>query len=503
MDKDMRAIMNETPVGQEMRKAGNSLAKYLDGQKEAPAGPNERKFIRAAFNKALTELQTVHGYDKLTMSDFQAVLWFAEKRLYETAKVKDESEVIYPPDETPDYEQAARILAASLGISERRVNNAVKKVDQDGQSVRAQSPAGQGAANQGNQVGDRGFDEKQKRDFKAGVAIRRARAARVGAEKQPWSYSRRSRANGKGVRLLRSLGVTSVAEWVPGRKLRNEYAKNGVPAPAIHELEATPANAEKFKQLITAAKARLAFGAAVQVYDDYSPFRLFVTEDGTSGFAIKPDGDIISVFSGKGNGHALMDLATEAGGVKLDCFDTVLPDFYAPHGFRAVSRVQWDDNEAPPNWNKAAFAKFNNGEPDVVFMVYDPEYMGSYEKTDGNRMTYNGALRAQNRAVRDVATRPLQQEARAQINIAPGRFEIELFQNADLSSFLHESGHMFLEIMADLAASSPEIDADFQKALTWMGVKGDWSTMTLDQKRPHPYRAPNGFETCSAPPLAS
>lgn len=36
------AKMQTNPARDKIRKAGNSLAKYLDGQKEAPAGPTER-----------------------------------------------------------------------------------------------------------------------------------------------------------------------------------------------------------------------------------------------------------------------------------------------------------------------------------------------------------------------------------------------------------------------------------------------------------------------------
>jgi hypothetical protein len=38
--------------------------------------------------------------------------------------------------------------------------------------------------------------------------------------------------------------------------------------------------------------------------------------------------------------------------------------------------LPWNDEFAPPNWDKEAFSKFNNGEPDVVFFVYDPDYYG-------------------------------------------------------------------------------------------------------------------------------
>lgn len=77
----------------------------------------------------------------------------------------------------------------------------------------------------------------------------------------------------------------------------------------------------------------------------------------------------------------------------------------------------------------------------------------------------------------DVFNMLLTQEptnARGQISFGDNRqFTITLFENADLSTFLHESGHFFLEVMADAAESeqaSAQVKADWQAILKWMGV---------------------------------
>ena len=46
--------------------------------------------------------------EPLTMSDLQALLWYPEKRLYDTAKQKDGESRGYEDDEAPDYANAAR-----------------------------------------------------------------------------------------------------------------------------------------------------------------------------------------------------------------------------------------------------------------------------------------------------------------------------------------------------------------------------------------------------------
>lgn len=93
---------------------------------------------------------------------------------------------------------------------------------------------------------------------------------------------------------------------------------------------------------------------------------------------------------------------------------------------------------------------------------------------------------------------------------------ISLLEKADLSSFIHESGHFFLEVQADLASriagriargedvgpGAQGIVDDFNKVLDWAGVKGSpemsaidtWHAMTPDEKRPAHEKWARGFE---------
>lgn len=128
-------------------------------------------------------------------------------------------------------------------------------------------------------------------------------------------------------------------------------------------------------------------GAQVEIKspEDLADARLFRTNNG-SGFAIKDDGDVVAVFASpdepKGGAYAMLQAAVEAGGRKLDAFDTYLPKIYETVGFRPVARLKWNDEYQPPGWNKETFREYNNGEPDVVFFVYDPNYQGSAAKAD-------------------------------------------------------------------------------------------------------------------------
>jgi hypothetical protein len=111
MKPKWRKSLNALEGGSGLRKAGNGLAKYHDGQVEAPAGAKERAFIRQTFQIALARLKQKEGMEDLTMADLQALLWYPEKLLYETAKKPSGEEVrSYEDDEAPDYANAARKL---------------------------------------------------------------------------------------------------------------------------------------------------------------------------------------------------------------------------------------------------------------------------------------------------------------------------------------------------------------------------------------------------------
>ena len=513
MDKEARAALNESMAGQEIRKSGNSLAKYLDGQKEAPAGPGERVQIRSVFASILQELQKLPEYADLTMADLQAALWYAEKRLYETAKediqVDEESIEGYADDEAPDYANAASNVARASGVSEQRIQATLAKESNSERSRRARLRDEQGNPVEARDQGPaRGFTAKEKRSFNGAAVIRNHRASRGGNAGQPWAYQRSGAKADAKPRLVKKLGARVIAKFNPDRRLRNALASAGgdlrpFSAPSFLELEPGERSAQAFHKLITESKQKNAYGASVYAYPvgDYASMRLFVSEDRQSGFALKPDGDIVSVFSmaDSGAGHAIVQMAVSQGGRKLDAFETVLPYLYAPHGFRVVSRLRWDESQKPEGWDKQTFKDFNGGEPDVVFMVYDPTYYGQHSKKDGKvARSYDAAVRAQTSEVEKIAQGGQFQQAMPaggpRGGFDPRRLTTILNKTADLSTFLHESAHAFLtfyEQVAQMPDAPARIVNDLDEVLRWAGIAGDtpqarlatWNGMTLDQKR--------------------
>ncbi len=78
-----------------------------------------------------------------------------------------------------------------------------------------------------------------------------------------------------------------------------------------------------------------------------------LTDDQLSGFVVRPDGELVNLFSClPGRGRVLMDAAVAAGATRLDCFDGYLPMLYGRHGFREVRRES--------NWTAGA--------PDILYM---------------------------------------------------------------------------------------------------------------------------------------
>lgn len=98
----------------------------------------------------------------------------------------------------------------------------------------------------------------------------------------------------------------------------------------------------------------------------------------------------------------------------------------------------------------------------------------------------------------------LDQRARGQItlgrDITVTPSVITLLQDADLSTFLHEAGHFFFEVLADLAArpnAPAQFQQDIQTLFDWVGFKGtaaEWRALPIDQRREAHEQFARGFE---------
>ena len=71
--------------------------------------------------------------------------------------------------------------------------------------------------------------------------------------------------------------------------------------------------------------------------------------------------------------QALLMNAIANGGRMLDCFDTVLPSFYASVGFKQIDYDAWNEKYRPDGWREEDFKNYNHGHTGVIYMKYDGE----------------------------------------------------------------------------------------------------------------------------------
>lgn len=95
------------------------------------------------------------------------------------------------------------------------------------------------------------------------------------------------------------------------------------------------------------------------------------------------------------------------------------------------------------------------------------------------------------------------QQPRAQItfgnDITVTPTVISLFQQSDLTGFLHESGHFFLEVqnnMANMADAPTPVREDMDAVLKWLGVpdQAAWDAKSIEEKRAQHEQFARGFE---------
>ena len=135
-------------------------------------------------------------------------------------------------------------------------------------------------------------------------------------------------------------------------------------------IEHSSTSSKEFYKTLNQARAdssRVAEATHIYKPSEYEKMNTYLSPDKKSGFAVKPDGDLVSVFSlEKGRGNTIVQQAKEAGATKLDAFDNgYLKEFYQKHGFKEYKRE--------PNWTGKG--------PDVVYMKL-PE-LTHYSRSEG------------------------------------------------------------------------------------------------------------------------
>ena len=181
--------------------------------------------------------------------------------------------------------------------------------------------------------------------------------------------------------------------------LRHAY-RTARQAPELVELTQSPQTRTYFQDILKRAQdSQGPIGKQVDVYEpeEYDGMTLMASPNADAGFAITPEGEIVSLVKNadspmKGFASKALAEAAPNGGVFLNAFDTFLTDLYGKNGYRAVSRIPFDEDvmrdsigdEATDAFMDAA-KDYNEGKPDLVFMVKDPDTT-SYVRGEGEML---------------------------------------------------------------------------------------------------------------------
>lgn len=315
------------------------------GEKVVQGGPRNQEERREmeAFNKKVIE--KVASANNLSEADAQAILWFYEQGLYTSLGV------------------TSRPGSFSEGVGEVHESLGVRQTIRRSDGTQVETvPREETEGLRGITAQQRTVRNQRRSDLRQ-VSDDSGNSARP-----PGPYERNSGTDD---------GRTGLLEFIPNPVSHSKYKASGISLPKITQVDAA-SSAQSYHDDMVATMANHKFAAAVEIKspEDLATMRTFRTEGG-GGFAIKDDGDVVAVF---GNGsepksaYSMLQAAVDAGGKKLDAFNTVLPRIYMTVGFKPVARLAWNDEFAPPNWDKATFGEFNNGEPDIIFFVHDPNY---------------------------------------------------------------------------------------------------------------------------------
>lgn len=184
-----------------------------------------------------------------------------------------------------------------------------------------------------------------------------------------------------------------------------------------HFEELAPSEANVFHMRISEAKKANPKGAAVDVHkkSDYEEMKMYLTRDGKAGYAVKPTGELTSVFKHPDSkyesvGQRAAEHATlMAGATHLSAFDPLAKRVYAKGGAQTTGKTQWNDDYKPAGWS---YKKM--GRPDVKYQSLGPK-TGRTSLPSSEDVTYNDDYDMQMGKARregEQRTAPIQQAMR-------------------------------------------------------------------------------------------
>ena len=387
-------------------KADNKASRNIDeilGGSIQPKNGQQKVFIRKVMNRAV-DILSENGIDT-DIASAQAVIWKPEQELYKKlgSRTRDADDRDYGT------------------ISDKLIQEG--KYDKESLDRARREYARRSGLQESDSQTRSGLEAKEKSKFLKSNVVKEIRrefdrnARAEDSEKPSRAYTRKAGGNAQ---VTLSDGTTVSVDLNASHTIRkNSRVYNALTvagATPINFLELKPQHADVFSKAMELSENNSKSSAVFRYsIPEYEKMKMFLSVDGSVGFALKPDGDMVSLFKDansdiKNASVSSLLLGVEQGGTKLDAFDTILPHLYSMNGFKVASRLNWDESQSPEGWSKQEFRAFNRGEPDVVFMVYDPNYYGDYKLNDGQLVEdYDDALSIQesNLPSKDILDTPL------------------------------------------------------------------------------------------------
>lgn len=165
--------------------------------------------------------------------------------------------------------------------------------------------------------------------------------------------SRSKEEEGRIVREVQEQSICNEADTGGcGRRERDDegYRGTGGDSGTVRLLET--ADTERFSSSLEESRQSHKYGSYVDGHsaEEMSEMKMFLSEDGKTGIAVKSDGDIVCAFNSsqrKGAVKEMLAVARENGGVKMDCYGETLAQFYTDAGFEVVNRVEFNGDYVP------------------------------------------------------------------------------------------------------------------------------------------------------------
>lgn len=163
-------------------------------------------------------------------------------------------------------------------------------------------------------------------------------------------------------------------------------------------------------------------------------------------------------------------------------------DYFEAKPQRAVGAEEFRGAVVPDGTSEATIKRLEKA--GITVAKYDAEVEGARERV----------IRDLTNKLNEKSGDILYQNENAPRGIyTPGERVITLMQSADESTFIHESGHYFLDVLTDVAMkeSAPaQVKVDIQTLMNWFGVKDleEWRSLSIDEQRTAHEKFARGFE---------